>query len=309
MQYSGFYNYAPNTGAAAFFSAVFGISMFTLAWIVLEKRKKMGEVVLPEKLEQERIGQQPRMNTSTRTAFKYFFLVFGCGIETGGYIARAYSSKNTDMLVPYVIHLVFLLVSPALMAASIYMIFGRMLIIMQCTSISLVPVRFNTAVFVTGDVVSFLLQAAGGGMMATESSRSTGEDIIIGGLLVQIVFFGLFIVTEVLFSALVRKRSAIVHELSKGWHIMNLTLIAASICILIRSIVRVVEFFEGFDGYLMSNEWTIYVFDALPMFMVPILFIATSRYGNLFQLELECARVSAATGGYPLLDESIDEAL
>lgn len=49
-----------------------------------------------------------------------------------------------------------------------------------------------TKIFVTFDVISFMMQGAGGGIMSSgdASSAETGEKVIIGGLIVQIVAFG-----------------------------------------------------------------------------------------------------------------------
>ena len=44
-------------------------------------------------------------------------------------------------------------------------------------------------------------------------------------------------------------------------------LYVTSALILVRSIVRVVEYLDGYDGYLMRHEVFIYVFDALLMFL------------------------------------------
>ena len=40
---------------------------------------------------------------------------------------------------------------------------------------------------------------------------------------------------------------------------------ATSIMILVRSIFRFVEYLQGHDGFLLQNEWTLYVFDATLM--------------------------------------------
>lgn len=45
------------------------------------------------------------------------------------------------------------------------------------------------------------------------------------------------------------------------------SLYAVSILIFVRSIVRVVEFIQGFDGYIYSHEVFLYVFDATMMFV------------------------------------------
>lgn len=45
----------------------------------------------------------------------------------------------------------------------------------------------------------------------------------------------------------------------------------ASIFIMVRSIFRVVEYLQGFDGYLLRHEAYLYFFDALLMFLVMVL--------------------------------------
>ncbi|CAI4875926.1 CHS_3a_G0024980.mRNA.1.CDS.1 [Saccharomyces cerevisiae] len=45
---------------------------------------------------------------------------------------------------------------------------------------------------------------------------------------------------------------------------------------MVRSIVRLVEFVEGYDGFIISHEYFIYVFDAVPMLLAAIVFIVGS---------------------------------
>lgn len=54
-----------------------------------------------------------------------------------------------------------LLVAPALFAASVYMILGRIIALVNGEDLALVPRRWLTKVFVTGDILSFCLQGAG----------------------------------------------------------------------------------------------------------------------------------------------------
>lgn len=49
------------------------------------------------------------------------------------------------------------------------------------------------------------------------------------------------------------------------------SLYAVSLLIFVRSIVRVVEFIQGFDGYIYSHEWCLYVFDASMMFVAMVI--------------------------------------
>jgi hypothetical protein len=51
-----------------------------------------------------------------------------------------------------------------------------------------------------------------------------------------------------------------------------MALYLASGLIVVRSVFRVVEYLQGFDGYLLRHEAYLYIFDALLMFLVMVLF-------------------------------------
>ena len=55
----------------------------------------------------------------------------------------------------------FILVAPALFAATIYMELGRIIMLCDGAHHSLVPLRWLTKIFVAGDVLSFVMQALG----------------------------------------------------------------------------------------------------------------------------------------------------
>jgi hypothetical protein len=84
-------------------------------------------------------------------------------VEIIGYIGRAASSKQSPnwTLGPYLVQTLFLLLAPALLAASIYMFLGRIILVLEAESHALMKKKWLTKVFVTGDVLSFLLQGAG----------------------------------------------------------------------------------------------------------------------------------------------------
>lgn len=106
-------------------------------------------------------------------------------------------------------------------------------------------------------------------MVKGADSQKTGENIIIGGLILQILYFGLFIVSGGIFQSRIRRGpTAQYHQLSSTWHKHMYALYATSLLILVRSIVRLVEFIQGSDGVIMRNETYIYVFDGMLMFAV-----------------------------------------
>lgn len=54
-----------------------------------------------------------------------------------------------------------ILLAPPLYAASIYMTLGRLIRYLDAEALSIVPIRWLTLIFVIGDVVAFVMQAAG----------------------------------------------------------------------------------------------------------------------------------------------------
>jgi hypothetical protein len=62
---------------------------------------------------------------------------------------------------PYIVQTMLILVAPPLLAASIYMTLGRIVVKIDAENKTIVPVRFLTKIFVIGDIISFLLQCGG----------------------------------------------------------------------------------------------------------------------------------------------------
>lgn len=51
-----------------------------------------------------------------------------------------------------------------------------------------------------------------------------------------------------------------------------LVLYFASLLIMIRSVFRVVEYIQGYDGYLLHHEVYLYIFDSVLMFLTMLAF-------------------------------------
>ncbi|KAJ9615378.1 hypothetical protein H2200_001453 [Cladophialophora chaetospira] len=217
----------------------------------------------------------------TRTWFFIPFVVGGF-FEAIGYVGRAIGSQETPnwSIGAFVLQSVLILVAPAVFAASIYMELGRIIRLTDGAAFSLVRINWLTKIFVGGDVLSFLMQSSGGGIMAgkSNSSMTTGEHIIIGGLLVQIIFFGFFVVVALTFQTRMQKMptSRVLADvrIASAWKKHIYALYGGSCLILIRSVFRLIEFAQGNDGYFISHEWFLYVFDSILMFGTMVLFAA-----------------------------------
>ncbi|KPM44113.1 hypothetical protein AK830_g2442 [Neonectria ditissima] len=182
----------------------------------------------------------------------YFTPLFiGCILETVGYVGR--------------------FLTPALLAASIYMVFGRLILFLRASTISPIKPTRMTKIFVAGDIISFLVQCMGGGLIARQESFNLGKTVILIGLVIQIVFFGLFILAAVVFHVRIMKRPppSVQAEMGtkwfKGWRGVILVLYVSSGLIFVRSIFRLIEYTGDRDGPLMSQEAYLYVFDSTLM--------------------------------------------
>ena len=117
--------------------------------------------------------------------------------------------------------------------------------------------------------------ASGGGIISGGSSSAikTGEHLVVGGLFVQLIFFGLFMVVAFTFDVRIRRVPSIpVRTGIIPWRKHLKALFSASILIVVRSVFRVVEYIQGNDGYILRHEVFLYIFDAVLMFFVMVVF-------------------------------------
>ena len=211
----------------------------------------------------------------SRSWFCIPFIVGGL-FETIGYIGRVLSHSDNEALTPYIIQSLLILLAPALYAASIYMTLGRIIMAVRAPHHSIIPIRWQTRLFVCGDVLAFLTQMSGGGIQASGnlSSFHTGEKIILAGLFLQIVFFGFFVACSAVFHVrCVRRPTPASSNPKTGWQKMVVMLYTVSGLILLRSVFRVVEYAQGNNGPLLRHEWPIYAFDAVLMALTMLIFL------------------------------------
>ncbi|KAL3229568.1 Protein RTA1 [Nakaseomyces bracarensis] len=281
-----YYTYTPNLGAAIAFAVlfiIFGLIFCGFLWITTNIHKNF----ITKWYDSNAPISDIRHYSTYKLCTAHLPMIFGVLLEIIGYIGRAVSSRHPEALPPFAIQTVLLLIAPTLYAASIYMLFGRMAHLMFVENLMIMPARYNTLIFVLGDVFSLLLQASGGGLEVSESTRHTGSKIVTAGLFIQIGFFGIFMINEFLFVFRVNSlkgQNKIAGQATK-WIRYNWILIVTSAMILLRSIVRTVEFLEGYYGYISGHEWFLYVFDATPMFLLPVMFCGTMLWLNIYEIQ------------------------
>jgi hypothetical protein len=200
--------------------------------------------------------------------------------EPIGYLARALATNNTDSLILLLIQALFLLLPPVLFAASLYMVYSRIVRSVDGARFSTISPRLFTRIFVLGDWVCLNIQSTGGGLTANVKHLKIGDAIVVAGLGLQILIFVGFIYCCVVFHIRFKKHlKASGEQVHVPWESMVYMLYANSLLISFRNVFRLVEYAMGKGSYLFANEWTTYVFDGALMALV--MFGFAMRYPDL----------------------------
>ncbi|KAK4569805.1 hypothetical protein LTR86_002774 [Recurvomyces mirabilis] len=245
------WNYVPNLPAAIVFATLFTLATFMHTWRMC--RKEMWFCVP---------------------------FVIGGVCEVLGYITRAISTNATGNLVLFLVQSIFLLLPAVFFAATLYMVYSRVIRAVDGERFSLVTTRRTTIYFVVGDFACLNVQSTGGGLLgsSTDSTVKIGQYMVVAGLILQILMFAAFVGCCLVFQmryqahlSTAADATARSHD-SILWYACLYMLYGTSAAILLRNLYRVVEFVMGKDGYLMQSEWPVYAFDAAPMLLVMIVF-------------------------------------
>ncbi|KAI6882092.1 hypothetical protein KC363_g4277 [Hortaea werneckii] len=229
----------------------------------------------------------------------WFFIVFflGCAGETGGYYARQWAHNNIRLSDPYLMQLFLLIGAVPLLSASVYMTLPRF--VRALDAAEYVPMRTSwiSKIYILIDIACFALQIMGTVTLAYGDGAQQENAVyyIAGGLIFQLLAFLFFIFMAVgvergLKGEVVGK--VVSCGLGKKWRKYFWVLYAVSALIILRNAVRIVEFLQGTDGTIASNEAYLYVFDAAPIFLV-VLVLAVLHPGRL----LKAANRSGGEGG------------
>jgi hypothetical protein len=173
---------------------------------------------------------------------------------------------------PYIFAQCFVLLGPTLFAASIYMTLGRIIRRVGGEHLSVVRPSRLTKTFVWGDILSFAVQG-NSTPLSILGYPQWAKVLVIFGLAIQLVSFAIFWITAVIFAKRIR-HSPTPNSIDPRlpWKKALHMLYAVSGLIMVRSIFRIIEYVLGNSGYPLSHEWTLYIFDTVPMAIVMLIF-------------------------------------
>lgn len=148
--------------------------------------------------------------------------------------------------------------APTFFTAGIYVILGRLIkhFGREC---SILSPKLYLWIFCTCDVVSLVIQAAGGGLASSESDvkggdTAPGTNTMVAGIVFQLVSITAFVLCAADFLRRVA-RLGLLKSVSKGPLATLLGAMVLSITVIyVRSIYRTIELAQGWSGYLITHQ-------------------------------------------------------
>ncbi|KAJ5238453.1 RTA1-domain-containing protein [Penicillium chermesinum] len=218
------YGYVPSKGAGIAFCVLFGVSM--VAHIVQFSLK--------------------------RTWWASVFAV-GCATELLGWAARTWSSDCPYNSTAFLMQISTLIIAPTFFTAGIYVILGRLIQHFGRESSILSP-KLYLWIFCTCDVISLVIQAAGGGLASAETDSTPGTHTMVAGIVFQLASLTAFVLCAVDFLRRAT-RLGLLKLMARGPLAMLLgAMVLSTVVIYIRSVYRTVELAQGWHGYLITHE-------------------------------------------------------
>lgn len=186
-----------------------------------------------------------------------------------GFIMREVGAYNYDNVGVLIASIVLLFSGPPVYAAVNYIVFCRCLYYVPFMS-PIHPLRVLVTFLGIDGLIEILIGNGASRLANTEATpkfRQVGEDLVKVALILQAVFFIIFILIGVRFQWACKKKGILNPNLNK----VLLVMYTSCILITIRCIYRIVEFFQGYDGEIYDTEWYFWVFEATLMFLNTVL--------------------------------------
>ncbi|PSN62058.1 hypothetical protein BS50DRAFT_532906, partial [Corynespora cassiicola Philippines] len=225
----------------------------------------------------------------------FWAAIIGIAMEVTGFVCRLISACNEHNDLPFLIAFLMILLAPSFLAAACYTAFSR-IVWFSCPTHALefktlwcFP-RWITPTFVSFDLFSFLIQLVGASQVSqyydTDESQNRsieeaekrmvpGRVILVAGLVLQMCCFLSFSIIAVRYFFISRQWRG--DDLGDWgmWRKLSWMINIAATLITLRAIYRTMEIpHDKGTGlqYLQKHEWCFWVFDAIPIFVVLVVF-------------------------------------
>jgi hypothetical protein len=182
-----------------------------------------------------------------------------------GFAIREYGAFHYDNLIIYVVSVCLIMSGPPVYALINYMVLSRILYYVPYLS-PMHPGRALTT-FLAADFICEVLIANGAQMSINTSYPKTEQKVglvlVKVALILQALLFAFFLLLGILFQRKASKAGVLKPNLRKVLIVMYIS----SVIITARCAYRIVEFFQGFTGFVYTHEEFFYIFEATIMFI------------------------------------------
>ncbi|KII86464.1 hypothetical protein PLICRDRAFT_177999 [Plicaturopsis crispa FD-325 SS-3] len=206
--------------------------------------------------------------------------------EVIGWSGRLWSSRNPDLMIPYIIQITTTIIAPTPLIAANFILFGRIVSTLGIQYSFIAPMLY-TIIFCFFDLIALIVQAIGGASaaLAVENGNSPnkGGNIMLGGIAFQLASISVYTIFAIAFfwnylhGTPVRKvekgRVAstedqlsdhtvpAVQTWDRRMQILVGSMTFSLVCLFIRSIYRTIELADGWTGRIISTEVLFNVLD------------------------------------------------
>ncbi|KAF2802692.1 sphingoid long-chain base transporter RSB1 [Mytilinidion resinicola] len=256
------YGYYPSLGGNAFFAAFFGLALLV----------------------------QLFQGIKWKTWTFMIGLGFGTFAECVGYIGRIIMNNNPYSQAGFNMQIVCLIIAPAFITAGIYLTLKH-LVLSFGEEHSWIKGVWYTRIFIACDILSLVLQGAGGGTAATanpgSSMLNTGSNLMLAGIVFQVVVLVVYgtCLTEYLLRVYRNRASlapsAIELAHKQPFRLFMGAVFVAYIMILTRCIYRIPEMSGGWRNPIMQNQAEFIVLDGV-MIVIATLALTIFHPGYCF---------------------------
>lgn len=207
-------------------------------------------------------------------------IIIGGGFYAIGLFLRIVYAGDMTSVLKYAIMNLIILLSPCGFIAGVYMLLSRLAIHLDATELLSIKPRRLTKIFVTSDIITFWIQASGGGLTAVQnpSTRNIGSKVFLAGLIAQLISFLVYTYVFAVFVYRVRKHHRDAWDnrpqgIMRHWLALVGAMGISCFFIIIRSVYRAVENGEGREGVLASHELYFYFLDCIVLWFAISVFL------------------------------------
>lgn len=199
------WTYVPNLPAAVVFAIVFAALAIAHGWKTVKTKSWYCIAFVVGGCCASQIAT--RISLIETSKFRWLIELINIG-EVIGYLARIGAYEATNSLVSFLLQGVFLVVAPVFFAASLYMVYARIVRAVHGEAFPPISPRMTTVLFVVGDLTCLNIQSSGAGLLGNEKIAYIGNDIVVVGLFLQVALFIGFIATGIVFHKRFRAQTA-----------------------------------------------------------------------------------------------------